>query len=319
MYGRILAVGLFLAGVWCVSASAQFKGGAGFGTPGFTSPAASGGASYNGPGDIVSGALGWWGLRCYNNAYSGNVADIVDSGTGNTTGTRLQCASGVVSALVSGSACTFVTGNACSPLATTCAVACLVPTLYDQSGNSLTMVSAGGGGAPTSAPKIILNNLGTLPSVQCIVSSGHWMRNAGITQAQGLQISYVSNRNNNTTTLQRGVFASNGVSIYVGYSSSLATAEINAGSSADLGATDNAFHAYQAGFNGASSNLMIDGTANTGLSVGTAGLSGTMSICGNTFAANFDGYFQEVGIWAGLFSGPNETAMNNNQRAYWGF
>src|SRR5437879_10288669 len=93
-------------------------------------------AAYSGPGDVVSGAFAWWGMLCYSNAYSGNVADITDAATGNTTGTRLQCSFGIVSALVSGSACTFVTGNACSSLATTCATACNVVTLYDQSGNT---------------------------------------------------------------------------------------------------------------------------------------------------------------------------------------
>src|SRR5260221_661617 len=29
-------------------------------------------ASYTGPGDIVSGAVGWWGLRAYNAASRGN-------------------------------------------------------------------------------------------------------------------------------------------------------------------------------------------------------------------------------------------------------
>jgi hypothetical protein len=41
---RLLAVILFCAGIFCLPAVAQFKGGGGFGTPGFTSPAASGGS-----------------------------------------------------------------------------------------------------------------------------------------------------------------------------------------------------------------------------------------------------------------------------------
>src|SRR5580692_3898876 len=31
----------------------------------------SSGGSYVGAGDTISGALAWWGLRCYSNAYSG--------------------------------------------------------------------------------------------------------------------------------------------------------------------------------------------------------------------------------------------------------
>ena len=131
---RLFAIVLFCAGIFCIAhGNAQVPmTGAGLPKPGAA-------AGYTGPGDIVSGAVAWWGLRCYNAAYSGNVADITDSSTGSTTGTRLQCSAGTVSALVSGSACTFVTGNACSTLAVTCAVACNVEELYDQSGaNSCT-------------------------------------------------------------------------------------------------------------------------------------------------------------------------------------
>ena len=95
-------------------------------------------AAYTGIGDIAglssNNPIAWWGLRCFSSTTSGTIADITDSATGNTTGTRLQCAAGgIVTAVVSASACTFVTGFACSTLATTCAVGCNVRELYDQS------------------------------------------------------------------------------------------------------------------------------------------------------------------------------------------
>jgi len=84
------------------------------------------GPMYVGPRDINGTAFAFWSTHCINKAYSGNVMDITDTATGTTTGTRLVCNNGVVSALVSGSACTFVTGPArlCSrraPPPATCA------------------------------------------------------------------------------------------------------------------------------------------------------------------------------------------------------
>jgi hypothetical protein len=75
---------------------------------------------YQGPGDIFSYTL-WGGLRCYNNAYSGNVADVFDTAT-QMTETLLTCSQG------------GVINQTINPLSTTCAVSCSVKTLYDQSG-----------------------------------------------------------------------------------------------------------------------------------------------------------------------------------------
>jgi hypothetical protein len=100
-------------------------------------PAPAGGG-FAGPGNLtLSGTLvKYWGWRCVTAAYSGPAIDLVDTATGNTTGTRLMCVSGTLTALVSGSACAFVTGNACSALATTCATSCSVVTKYEQIGTA---------------------------------------------------------------------------------------------------------------------------------------------------------------------------------------
>src|SRR5215468_7839518 len=83
--------------------------------------------------------------------------DVADGATGNTTGTRLQCSNGQVVALVSGSACTFVTGNGCSPLATTCAVSCIVNKWYDQSGQTNCTTACDARKSTTTAPAVTLN------------------------------------------------------------------------------------------------------------------------------------------------------------------
>lgn len=86
---------------------------------------------YNGPGDIIPGATAFWGLRCYTNAYTGNVADIWDAATGNTTETILKCSrGGAITATI-------------NPLATTCAGGCGIAKLYDQTGNGYDMADDG--------------------------------------------------------------------------------------------------------------------------------------------------------------------------------
>src|SRR6185312_1795341 len=79
-------------------------------------------AGYQGPGDVVSGALAWWGLRCYSAAYTGKVAEIWDASTGTTSNTTMSCATGGVITFSTSTGCT-AGGATCQPLATTCSVA----------------------------------------------------------------------------------------------------------------------------------------------------------------------------------------------------
>jgi hypothetical protein len=131
--------------------------------------AVSTGTAYVGPCDVsgVTCVAYFSANGCAQNSYAGNVIDVVDTATGNTTGTRLQCASGVVSALVSGSACTFVTGNACSTLATTCATSCVHSTVYNQMGTgTITNLTL-----PTTVAARSIIVLNALNSKPCFFSS----------------------------------------------------------------------------------------------------------------------------------------------------
>jgi hypothetical protein len=140
----------------------------------FAPKASGGGGSYVGPGDIVSGAVAYYGLRCYNAAYAGNVVDVGNAATGTSTvGTRLKCsAGGIISEVVSGSACTFVTGNACSTLATTCASTCYAVNLYNQSGgtgHTLSLFFA------TSRPAYTTSCIGSLPCMTFTAASSEYL------------------------------------------------------------------------------------------------------------------------------------------------
>jgi hypothetical protein len=119
----------------CSPVSAQgFNGGCfNCGCPACT----GGGGAYTGPGNIVSGASAWWGLRAYNTAYAtalGNIANIVDTATGAATCTIKANASGDADLTTAGAG---GAGNNCLLGATTfCttthAAGCSVTLLYDQ-------------------------------------------------------------------------------------------------------------------------------------------------------------------------------------------
>jgi hypothetical protein len=80
-------------------------------------------AAYIGPGNVVSGAIAWWGLRPYTLAYSGNVMDICDVATGATCGTVTAAAGVLTFPLIGGLSCDG-------------GVACNISNLYDQSGQT---------------------------------------------------------------------------------------------------------------------------------------------------------------------------------------
>lgn len=86
MNGRLkLCLVTLIAAFWAAPALGQMSGGAMFpgGGCGGASCAAS---SYTGPGDIVSGANAWYGLRGYTAAYSTGsnpAVDLVDQAGAN--------------------------------------------------------------------------------------------------------------------------------------------------------------------------------------------------------------------------------------------
>jgi hypothetical protein len=269
---------------------------------------APGGGGYTGPGDIVSGALAWHGLRCYSTAYTGNIADIWDAATGSTTETVLGCNAGGAIVVKSGSA-----------LATTCASGCKDKTLYDQSGQTNCGIAACDLTQSTNAsrPTFTQNCIGSLP---CLTFAGSQSLQSASTFSstnQPYTISAVLERTGSFTTQMSvyGDIACNGIF----FTSTANTVGMFAQSSVvSATATDSAAHAGQFVFNGASSSIKVDGTTTNPGNPGTNLLgSGALEMgsgCGGTV-----GNVYEAGAWSGAFSSGQQTSMNANQHSYWGF
>jgi hypothetical protein len=285
---------------------------------------AAGAPTYTGPGDIVSFSV-WWGLRCYKSTYAGSVVDITDTATGSTTGTRLQCASGgTISAVVSASACTFVTGNACSPLATTCAVACNIARMYDQTLGAL----CGGTcdlqqNTNSLRPTYLTSCIGSLPCSGWSGAANTEMVPVGIgasaTNAPN-SISYAGERTGAFTT-SMNVIIDQGNQTTLQYNNTANTMQFYmSGTTINATVSDSAFHAVQAIDTATgSASVNVDGTATTGATgASTWKLGGAVGSRAGTNPLTAD--MLELGVLQGaVFTGPQITSLNSNQHTYWGF
>lgn len=261
-------------------------------------------AGFQGPGDVVSGAKVFWGLRCYNTAYTGNVADVWDSATGLTTQTLITCSSG------------GILNETVNSLATTCASGCRIKTLYDQSGAN----SCGGGvcdldqAINASRPPFTLNCIGSL---SCLTFSGSQTlgKASFLSQAQPYTFSQVIQDTNSSAV---ATYFTNQTAIYLSLNTTPAI-DLFAGTHGTVTISTSTWYAVQGVFNGASSIIYLNGSSNS-VNLGTsAATTGTITFGSDEFADNFIGTFAELGLWPVGFDATQQSNMNSNQRAYWGF
>ena len=261
------------------------------------------------PGDLVTGAFSWSGLRCYNAAYAGNVADVY--APLDASHTLITCSAG------------GTLNETLQALATTCAVSCTVKTLYDQSGAGACSGACNYTQATiANRPAFISSCVGSLPCMRFVGASAQQLQTAalGAAKNQAYTASLVALRNGSPgfySSPWGTAPASN--EVMVGGTDGADSWRMNGGSNIfdETTPTDNADHAFQAVFNGASSDFVVDGTSNTG-DAGARTLSGTMLIGADKFN-NWTGDVFEVGLWNSAFSAGNRTGMNTNQHTYWGF
>jgi len=146
MTKRLLLAALIWLATWPALAQVPMTG-AGRGAP-------AAGVSYTGPGDVVSGATAWWGLRGYSAAYStgSNSAVVVCNAATFTT-----CST--INILSNGK---FDTATASGSSA--CASTCVVKSFTDQTGNGATMSCS----AAASCGTLTFSCIGSLPCVTCV-------------------------------------------------------------------------------------------------------------------------------------------------------
>lgn len=188
-----------------------------------------------------------------------------------------------------------------------------VVTLYDQTSGANHATQ----GTDAARPAITLSGIGSYPCVT--FAANQTLRTGNMTQAQPFCMSMVAKRTGNFTTqtqmmgadvLAHGNFlfrnAANTWAIYAG------TALIASSVS------DSAWHAGQGFWNGASSQVSIDGSASSGNAGASGMVAETFAIGEATGWTDVVGTFVEGGLWAGDTSA-SFAAMNTNQHAFYGF
>jgi hypothetical protein len=258
-------------------------------------PAAGGGA-YTGPGDVVSSAFAWWGLRGYTAAYStgSNPAlDLVDQAGANQITINILANGRLDVASISA----WVTANSVSTIK--------VKRMYDQTGNTRHLNQATLGNMPV----LNLTGFGSLPAIVCTAASSQGLSTSGFTVAQPITASFVWNR-----------VAGGSDQEPIGWGDKLLllsqnanNLRANAGASIDIASITGSWHATQAVFNNTSGALYQDGSSSTG-TIGTNVPStsalnmGTPSVSGF-----FNGSLAEAGWWASGFNSTQAGNMNTNQ------
>ncbi len=267
-------------------------------------------APYSGPGDIVSSnAIAWWGLRAYSAATAGSAAANV------CTPVDAACADLSTNATTGDLVVTTIGGSDCS------IVVCTIKKLYDQTQGSKCSSATCDIAQPVESDRPILsvNCVGGKP---CIIwTSGNLLvTGTGYANIASLSVSSVAERTGGATNYSNVTAwdMSSGDFQFL-FSNSANTMLLYAGNTTlTAAANDNAFHAMQGHYNGASSALYIDGS-NTAGNSGSNSLSDTHQFGMGVVTGNgLIGKIAEAGWWSGDKTA-SFSALNTNQHAYWGF
>lgn len=250
-------------------------------------------ATYQGPGDIVSGATAWGSCaRAYNAAYANGTNSLCDL-KDKTTGTVAIC-----TLRVKTSGFVDLTGSYCvgsTTPAVACAAAaggsCVISQIYDQTGNGNNWTQA----TLASMPSLTFAALNSLPVITC--ASSQTINTTNTFSTTNFSESAVYERTSGTGI--GGAFGGNGNG-YLGAGSVASNASISNGTTVNVsGAPDNAYH----GLNGTFSStvgadaLNVDGTDNTGITAGITGLSSaTLRFC-RAGTQELLGNVAEGGLW----------------------
>lgn len=270
---------------------------------------------YTGPGDVLSGASAFWGLRGYNNAFSGAVANICDVATGATCADATWAAGVLTLPTIGGSPCDN-SGNTCQ-----------VKTLYDQSGAlacagstacDLTNATAGRrptlivAGAANGCPSTAFPCMSFVrASQQCLFKASTY------TQAQPFSGVFVGIRTGTTGSTNTAFIAG---TPFLGWAAANLL-RITAGTVQTIAGNDSVWHAVQGIWSNSVGALSADGSTTTANNGTSAPSSSSLIVgAGSTSCATnpLDGKLTEFGIWPLDFTA-SIAALNTNAHSYWGF
>lgn len=268
-----------------------------------------GGGGYTGPGDVVSGAYAWWGLRAYDAAHatgSTPCLDLVD-GSGNNPITINILSTGALDVA------------SINSWVTTFSVATIrVLKWYDQTGNNRHLSRA-----LASAPQLVVGAVGSFPATMVFATGKQFASPAGFTIASQPMTAYSGALITSNASIGMMLGNGNNWEFAINTTPALRLKNNTATAHATTLSTST-WYGFQGMYNGASSvgtvsaaGLNSGNPVNTTVSPGTVGLaSSTMTVGNDSFSQQFIGSMVELGIWASDITGTSPLA---NLRAYGSF
>ena len=265
------------------------------------------GGQYQGPGDLASGATGWWGLRAYNSAYAATLspAVVLQRASDNTLQTINVTATGDFNATAAQTFCASTT--------------CTIEEWFDQSGYGYNMVQT------TAADQAQLlfncNNMSKACAYFNGTSDAYTATYTAPTpQPFTLQAVY---QKTNFTDVVGGAL----LSTYPETNGSTNMAEGNAAETAQMYSNSNGllpaptyvFVSLTGVYNGAASVGYQNGFTYTE-SIGTGNLGTAVWMGSNSNASQYlIGYLDEAAVWPTGLTAAQVAAVQTNQRLYWQF
>lgn len=267
---------------------------------------------YLGPGDIISGAAVYCGLRAYSSATIGNNVVTIRRSSDNSQKTFVSLSNGGIN-----TADAFFDGSTYT-----------VVTLYDQTGNGNDLNQSTAGLQPLF---LLSGGSGGHPCMQFINSNSHVLAKATGATSLGNQPNSGSLVFNNTGgvgnasnwAVNDGGGGNSAYNVFGVDSPSAGEVYLYAGTVFPITCSTSAWHAAQGLFNSSSSILMLDGTSNTGGAAGSQPGGFGQLVMGNAqsnpaSSTPYNGLIAEALFWHGDQSA-SFSALTSNQRAYWGF
>lgn len=275
-------------------------------------------ATYQGPGDIVSGALVFYSCsRVYNAAAastSTSMCDLVAVTGGAAVGTIRGSTSGFADqtayfagSLTPAAACAAASGGSCK-----------ISKMYNQvSPGTLDVTQA----TLSSMPGILFSSTpaGTLPAVDCTGGTNALLATSSNPSISQPWTAVAVAKRPLSSSLQGLIGSASGIVNFLGGGNVNNTLAINAGTTVTAASTDGSWHSMAGVLNGASSVLTVDATDNTGLNAGTTAWgANALRVCRNgSGGASWAGQIAETGIWSGTGfttgGGGQTQLMQDNQ------
>lgn len=270
--------------------------------------------NYVGPGDIVSGATAFYSCsRAYNAAYAAALGSACDlrRASDNATCTAKFLANGSVDLTV-GTPCN---SNTQTVTAWVGASSALVTKAYDGSGNTRDASQ----GTAAAQPQLLLSGgSNNLPYVN--FAFGPYLTGPSLASvSQPYFYSFVAIRTGHFTSHQQviGTLTTGPTGAYTGFNNTINTAEIYTGTSLTGTVSDSAWHVVQVQFD-ATDTINVDGSSVASGNSGSAANVGTIYLGNSGFNDKQDGGTAEAFLYPALVSAGNQTALQANQKAYYG-